>query len=184
MNPRIPPALTPYDEQTQAILNRLPSDWGEPFLVFRILARDPRLLQRYLSGSVAYLEPSHLTMRQREVFLLRVAALSRCEYEWELRVHFFAAAAGLADDQLAVICRPATDQGDWTGEELLLLRLAGELHSDCNISDGLWAEISTAFSPEAIMQLLLLAGSYRTMAYLANGLRIPREPMISGACRI
>jgi hypothetical protein len=36
--------------------------------------------------------------------------------------------------------------------------------------------LRAAFSEQAILQLLLIAGSYRTVAYLANGLRFPLEP--------
>jgi hypothetical protein len=44
-----------------------------------VLARDERLLSRFIGSSVAYLEPSHvMTVRQREVLLLRVTARCRC----------------------------------------------------------------------------------------------------------
>jgi hypothetical protein len=39
----------------------------------------------------------------------------------------------------------------------------------------LWADLRAAFSEEAILQLLLMAGQYRTVSYLANGLRLPLE---------
>lgn len=42
----------------------------------------------------------------------------------------------------------------------------------------MWIALSAAFCDEAILELLLLAGYYRTTAYLANGLRLPPEPNI------
>src|SRR3990172_7760486 len=79
---RIAPAPAPYDDRTQAILDRIAQRWGPPFLMFKVLAREPRLFQSFIAGSVGYLQPTHLTVRQREVLLLRVTALAGCEYEW------------------------------------------------------------------------------------------------------
>jgi len=39
--------------------------------------------------------------------------------------------------------------------------------------------LRAAFGDEAILELLLLAGYYRTVGYLANGLRMPLEPNVS-----
>jgi alkylhydroperoxidase family enzyme len=38
------------------------------------------------------------------------------------------------------------------------------------------AELRATFSEEAILELLLLAGFYRTVSYLTNALRLPPEP--------
>jgi hypothetical protein len=54
--------------------------------------------------------------------------------------------------------------------------LADELHDTCDISDELWPALRAAFEDEAILELLLLAGYYRTVGYLANSLRLPLEP--------
>lgn len=174
--PRIAPIEAPYNEQAQALFDRLPKQWGPPFTVFRVLARDPRLLQRYMSGSVAYLEPNHISVRQREVFLLRVTALCGCEYEWGLRAHFFPEAASLSETDLRATVTGSLDHVEWGADERLLLRLAQSLHDTCGIDEALWTELAAVFSAEAILQLLMLAGYYRTMAYLANGLHLPLEP--------
>jgi len=97
---RIDPATPPYTQAVQALFDRLPASWSPPFLQFTILARDERLLLRHVRGAVSYLEPSHVTLRQREVLLLRVTGRCRCAYEWCLRVHYFADEAGLNDAQL------------------------------------------------------------------------------------
>jgi alkylhydroperoxidase family enzyme len=60
----------------------------------------------------------------------------------------------------------------------VLVRLADELHDTISVSDALWNDLRTTFSDEAILQLLLMAGYYRTVAYLANGLRLPLEPQV------
>jgi len=42
--------------------------------------------------------------------------------------------------------------------------------------DALWTSLKSTFSDEAILELLLLAGFYRTVSYLTNALRLPAEP--------
>src|SRR5258708_28258110 len=65
---RIDPLAPPFSAEVQTQFDQLPSSWQPPFEHFKILARDPRLLRAYRLGSVAYLEPSHLSPRQPEVF--------------------------------------------------------------------------------------------------------------------
>ena len=57
----------------------------------------------------------------------------------------------------------------------MLLKLAEELHETCMIGDELWSALRSTFSEEAILQLLMIAGHYRTTAYIANSLKLPLE---------
>jgi alkylhydroperoxidase family enzyme len=173
---RIAPAAKPFTPEVQAILDRLPADWSPPFSLFTVLAREPELLQRFLRGSIAYRPASRLSLRQREVLLLRVCANCNCRYEWGMRVHFFSAEAGITPAQIRASVHGTAVDPAWTeAEDRLLLRLADALHDDCDIGAALWRELDAAFGDEAILELLLLAGYYRTVAYLANGLRLPPE---------
>jgi hypothetical protein len=44
------------------------------------------------------------------------------------------------------------------------------------VDDELWAELSRDHDDETLLELLMLAGSYRTVSYLVNSLRLPPEP--------
>jgi alkylhydroperoxidase family enzyme len=50
------------------------------------------------------------------------------------------------------------------------------LHAQCTIDDALWQSLKLAFSDEGILELLMMAGFYRTVSYLTNVLRLPAEP--------
>lgn len=178
---RIAPVQPPYAAEVQAALARLPADWTPPFRLFTVLAHDPDLLLHFLRGAPAYREQAKLGLRQREVLLHRVTANCRCRYEWGMRAHFFSHQAGLTDDQLFSTVYGNAEDSCWQAQdERLLIRLADELHARCDIGDGLWRELQAAFAEEAILEALMLAGYYRTVAYLANGLRLSPEP---GICR-
>jgi len=175
---RIAPVSPPFAPNVQALFDRLPASWSPPFTLFTVLARDERLLLRFTGSSVSYLDPSHVTVRQREVLLLRVTARCRCAYEWGMRVHYFAGEAGLSETQIYATVHGNADDAGWQPDDKVLVRLADELHDTDSIGDALWTELRAAFSEEAILQLLLMAGSYRTVAYIANGLRLPLEPNV------
>ena len=102
------------------------------------LARHLDLFERFIRGASAYLPSTHLTIRQREVLLLRVTARCRCDYEWGMRVHYFVDEAGLTEAQVHATVHGDANSPCWTTEDAILIRLADELHENCDISDELW----------------------------------------------
>ncbi len=123
------------------------------------------------------LDKGHLTLRQREIVIHRVTGQCRSEYEWGVHVAFFAKRAGLDAAQLhATVHGTAPSDDCWSAEDTLLIRFCDTLHAHCTIDDALWTELRAVFSEEAILELLLLAGFYRTVSYLTNALRLPPEP--------
>ena len=95
-----------------------------------------------------------------------------------MRVHYFAAEAGLCEAQVYASVHGEADDASWQPDDTVLVRLADELHDTVSISDVLWTDLRAVFSEEAVMQLLLMAGYYRTVATIANGLRLPLEPNV------
>ena len=146
----------------------------EPLVLFRTLARDPRLFERFMGGGL--LDRGHLTLRQREVVIHRVTAQCGSEYEWGVHVAFFAKKAGFDEAQLRSFVHGSAEDACWSAEDRRLIRFCDALHADCDISDELWAELRGSFSEEAMLELLLLAGFYRTVSYLTRALRLPLEP--------
>lgn len=149
-----------------------------PFRYFTTLARHPTLLERVVGGAPSYLPDSHVSVRQREILLLRVTARCGCEYEWGMRVHYFAADAGLTSAEISATVHGDAGSPCWKPPEAILIRLADQLHDDCDVSDELWGELRATFDDQAILELLVMAGYYRTVAYVAKGLRLPLEPKV------
>jgi alkylhydroperoxidase family enzyme len=171
---RIDPANAPYAAEVQARFDALMPPGVEPLVLFRTLARDQRLFQRFMGGGL--LDRGHLTLRQREIVIHRVTAQNGSEYEWGVHVAFFAKRASLDAAQLRSTVHGGADDACWSAEDRLLLRFCDSLHGTSNIDDALWTDIRALFSEEATLELLLLAGFYRTVSYLTNSLRLPLEP--------
>jgi alkylhydroperoxidase family enzyme len=144
-----------------------------PLWLFRVLARDERLFARSMGAGL--LDRGHLTLREREIVILRVCANHRSEYEWGVHVAVFSERAGLTAEQVAATTRPPDGANCWTPKEQLLLRLCDELRVDTTVSDALWTDLSASFSEEAILELILLTGFYRTISVLTNTLQMPLE---------
>jgi alkylhydroperoxidase family enzyme len=171
--PRIAPAEPPYAAEVQARLDAVMPPGIPPLVLFRVLARDERLFARFMGGGL--LDQGHLSLRQREIVIHRVTGRCGAEYEWGVHARFFGKRAGLDAAQLHSTVHGGPDDACWPPDDALLIRLCDALHADCTLDDALWAELRAAFSEEAILELLMLAGFYRTVAYLANTLRLPPE---------
>lgn len=172
--PRIAPATPPYAPEIQARFDRIMPPGVPPLLLFRVLARDERLFARFSGGSL--LDKGHLTLRQREIVIHRVTARCGSEYEWGVHAAFFAQPAGLSDARLQSLVVGGPQDACWTAEDALLISFADSVLATCDVDDALWQQLKPAFSDEAILELLLLAGFYRTVSTLTNVLRLPNEP--------
>jgi len=172
MSARIAPASPPFDPEIAETI-ALTMRGQPPLLLFTTLARDPRLCKKFFAGGL--LDKGHLTLRQREIVIDRTTALCRSEYEWGVHIAIYAAKAGLSEEQVRSTVTGSAEDACWGGEDRLLIRFCDALHKDCDVDDALWRDLRNAFSENAILELLLLAGFYRAVSYLTNALRLPPE---------
>jgi hypothetical protein len=70
----------------------------------------------------------------------------------------------------------APDDPAWSPRQSALLRAVDELHADALLSDPAWAGLREHLDEPEALEFLVLAGWYRTIAYVANGVRIEPEP--------
>ena len=173
MDARIAPALPPFPAEIQAWLDRTMPPGRPPLRLFTTLARDPRLFGKFFSAGL--LDRGHLSLSQREIVITRTTALCRCEYEWGVHIAIFGARVGFTPEQLRSLVQGGPEEVCWTPQEQTLLRLCDALHSDCTLDDALWQQLRADFSEEAMLELLMLAGFYRTVSYLSNALQLPLE---------
>jgi len=172
---RIAPAVPPHPPELQATLDRLTPPGFEPLVLFRTLARSPRVFGKFRAG--ALLDPGPLSLRHRELVILRTCALNLCEYEWGVHVSFFGQKAELTPEQVraTVLGGPA----GWTDAEAALLAACDRLHADTRLDDTTWDRLHTHFDDTQVLEVMALAGFYRTVSLFANGLQLPLEPGVA-----
>jgi alkylhydroperoxidase family enzyme len=173
MPARIAPAVAPFHADVAAQIAQIMRG-RPPLALFATLARDPRLCAKFFAGGL--LDRGNLTIRQREIVIDRVSACCGAEYEWGVHVSAYAAKAGLTEAQIASLVTAGPDDDCWADEDRVLIRLCDGLQRSCTVDDDVWSQLTTQFSDEAILELLMLAGTYRTVSYLVNGLRLTLEP--------
>src|ERR1700734_1930119 len=106
MTPAIAPCQPPYSTGVSDDLAALMPPGAPPIALFRVLAHNPRILSRFRAGRL--LDAGALSMRERELLILRVSHRCGCDYEWSIHVAGFADAAGLAEADLHATLQPTT----------------------------------------------------------------------------
>jgi alkylhydroperoxidase family enzyme len=171
--PRIAPLDPPYDPELAEELARFMPPGIPPLRLFRTLAHNPRVLQKFRLGSL--LDRGSIERRDREIVILRTCARCGSEYEWGIHVAVFAARCGLTQAEVAASLRAGTDDAIWSPRDHLLVRLADELHDSASISEALWLELARYFRADQLVELLVLAGFYHTVSFVTNAIQIELE---------
>ena len=170
---RIASVRPPYEPELATLIQRIIPPGVAPFALFTVLARDMRLFRRWTGAS--YLGRGNLTVRQREIVIDRVTGICGSEYEWGLHVSFFREAAGFTGAELASLVHGGPDDPCWNAEEAGLIRLCDQLNATCDVDQPLWDQLKTFLTDMAILEAMIVGGSYRTVAYMTNALRLPLE---------
>lgn len=172
--PRIEPLCAPYSDLVSGALERIMPPGVPPLLLFRTIAANERVFQRMVAGGL--LDRGSLTLREREIVIDRTCFRCGSEYEWGVHVAFFGPKVGLSERETRDICAENVAATSFTAREQLLLRLCDALHDTADVDDSLWAELSSVFSAEQLIELIALAGYYHAISFLTNALRLPLEP--------
>jgi alkylhydroperoxidase family enzyme len=178
MPPRIAPLDPPYDPETAESLSKWmpPGSKIEPLKLFRTLLRNPEISSRLRALGSGILGPrSSIAPREREILIDRTAALCGCEYEWGVHAAAFGEAVGLTPEALRATAGGTPANPAWSERDALLVRLADELHQTAHVSDALWKALAAQWNTAQLIELLIIAGMYHTIAYVANGAQVALE---------
>jgi alkylhydroperoxidase family enzyme len=145
-----------------------------PLTLFRALAINERVFLRMMAGGL--LDRGSLTLRDRELVIARTCFRCGAEYEWGVHVTFFGPRVGLTPEETRDLCAEDPDATVFSARERLLLKLCDELHATANVGDALWSAVAREWSPEQLVELVVLAGYYHAIAFATNALRLPLEP--------
>jgi alkylhydroperoxidase family enzyme len=161
------PRIIPADEALPAM--------GPPINLFKVFARNLPMAQAMTGwGRYELSRNLSLSMRQRELVIDRVTARCGAEYEWGVHIAYFAQRVGLTDAQITSLTSGTTDDPCWPAAERALLLAVDELHDHHDVTDSTWAALD--LTDEQRLDLLMLAGWYHAIAYVARAVRVPLEP--------
>lgn len=173
--PRIEP-LKPneYGEEAWTIVNAIRKAIGadpaaEMPEYFATMARHPRLMEQQIAFSMVFFEGA-LSVRHRELAILRVGWLNKAPYEWSQHVIAGKREAGLTTEEVERVTIGSGAPG-WSDSDRAILRAVEEMHEDAMISDATWDELASRLNEKQLLELPLLVGAYQGTAYLQNSVR-------------
>jgi len=172
--PRIAPLEPPYRDELQAHFDQIMPKGAPPLVLFRTVAASQRAWGKFRTASL--LDGRLISLREREIVIDRTCALAGCEYEWGVHITAFAKAAGLTAQEVAATCSPSGAAETWNAAERALIAAADALHARVRLTDAEFTALRAWYDTAQILEIIMLCGFYRMVAYLANGLDLPLEP--------
>lgn len=170
---RIAPLQQPYPAAIQQDFERIMGPGKPPLILFRTIATQERAWKKFTAASL--LDKGPLPLRDREIVIDRTCARNACEYEWGVHITAFAAHVNLTGAQIHASVLEDANAACWSKPEQVLIATADALHERATLSDDEFVSLAAHYSEAQILEIIMLCGFYRTVAYLANGLKLPLE---------
>jgi 4-carboxymuconolactone decarboxylase len=163
------PAAT-LDAELSHRLRHFTGATGEIQGVFLAFAHNPILTERFRSTTVALLRDGALTVRQRELIVLRTVFRCGAAAEWATHTRLFAEEARLDGRQLAALCDVSSLLVFETAERDLVA-VADQLCDGTMLDSTLRATILERHGPAILVEVIALVAHYRwasTMTLIAG----------------
>lgn len=159
------PITEPYEPEVGALLSRYPKQDGYLLSLFRVFGNSARFLRKGVANLLD--RDSPLSLRERELVILRTCANTDCEYEWGVHVTIFGPVAKLDDVQISATTRSIEEMECWSEQEVLLLSCVDELCQEQVIKQNL-LRFQKTWSLQQQLEILALVGNYHTISMVAK----------------
>ena len=173
---RLPlPVRDDLPEGDRALFERLEQSRGKPTgYIWRALANAPNLCDRILSLADELRHGTSLEKRFRELAVLMVGMVTKCDYEFD---HHWNAAlkAGLPREQLAAIADFETSPL-FDDRERAVLHYAKETTQSGDVTDATWNAIRGFLDDRQAAELVVTVAWYNLVVRVLLPLRIENEP--------
>ncbi len=136
-----------------------------------IMIRHAELYQAHMEVAKRYLSDCEMQIRDRELAILRVGWLSQAAMEWGSHVKI-AKRNGVSAEEIARVIEGSSAEG-WSKRDRAIVRAVEELHFDSMVTDATWNDLQEFYNDRKLIELVILVGQYKTVAYYQNSLRLP-----------
>ena len=143
----------------------------EDKVALEILIRHAELYKAHMEVAKKYLSDCEMDIRDRELAILRIAWLSRAPFEWGSHVKI-GKRNGITSKEIERLIEGSSAPG-WSKRDRAIIRAVEELHSDSMITDDTWSDLQDVYNDKKLIEVVILAGQYKTVAYYQNSLRLP-----------
>lgn len=172
-----PDARLPLVGRDQAALTiRAMYSDGEPSNVTKVLAGSPDTLAAMAPFLSQVMNPTTLDLATKEVVVLRVSAVNRCDYCVPTH-QLVARRSGLSAEAVETLSAVELTGAGLSPREHALATYCDQVVADAAaVDEDLLADMRRHFADHEIVELTVLAGAITTLNYVAGVARIPVDP--------
>lgn len=173
MTQNLIPLEAPYPSDVAKILASYPQTDGYILKLFRTFATSIRFLTKGVPNLLD--KDSPLSLRDREIAILRVTANRNCEYEWGVHVSIFSKAAGLTAEQVRATRLGTATNPAWQTDAQTLVAVVDALCTEGQLTPHLRERFQTQWEPAQQLEIMALCGTYQTVSFVANVAQLEGE---------
>jgi alkylhydroperoxidase family enzyme len=149
---------------------------GRPDLnIYTTLAHHPELYQSWSPLGQMLLNNTSVSLRHREIAMLRMGWLCQAPYEWSQHARIAHDNVGMTDVEIHAIGEGA-EAGSWSEIDKAVMRMAEELRYNARVSDNTWATLTREYSEEQVVGLIYTSLQYQLVSMVLNTLGIQLDP--------
>jgi 4-carboxymuconolactone decarboxylase len=145
--------------------------------VLGTMAHHPTLAKAFLTFNAHVCGSSTLSVRLRELAILRISWLRQAEYEFVQHV-ILGLRAGLTKEEIERVQR-GPDAPGWDSGDADLVRAVDELHAQARIEQATWDRLAGRFNTTQLMDLVFLVGCYDVLAMAIKTFQTHLEPGVA-----
>lgn len=148
---------------------------GTPIRMFGALSHHAPAFHAVVSFGRAMKEKELLAPRERELMIIRIAALTDCDYETAVHTLVARERLGVTDEEIKTLqaAEPtANSTAAWSKRERALLQVTDDVCRTDTVSSTHWAAAVEVLKVPEIIEALAVIGYYRLLSPIANALNL------------
>jgi AhpD family alkylhydroperoxidase len=144
---------------------------GQLHVFYKALLHTPALASAWFDFNNAVRFQTGLGDRTRELVIMRIAALTGCDYVWKVHETQYAAPAGVTPREVEAL-RDWRKSGAYGEKDSALLTYVDAITQDVAVPDAVFNAMRSHFSEQEILELTVLTGAYNMQTRLLRALDI------------
>ena len=173
---RLPALQAPFEPAVGELLAAMMPPGAPPIGLFRTMVRNlPMTAAMHGFGAYELSRRLTVSLREREIVILRTCAGCGAEYEWGVHVEVFGPGAGFTGEEITALTYGPRDYEEWTTREGLLIRLVDAMLATRDLPDDLWDDLDSQFSDVELLDVIMLCGWYQAISHLCRAIRVDLE---------
>jgi alkylhydroperoxidase family enzyme len=147
---------------------------GQLHVFYKALLHTPALASAWFDFNNAVRFQTGLGDRAREIVIMRVSALTGCDYVWSVHQSKYAGPAGLTPQEIEAL-RDWRKSGVYGEKERALLAYVDAMTQDVAVPDAVFNGMREHLSERAVVELTVLVAAYNMHTRVLRALDIDPE---------